>query len=74
MSYPVRGALYLGIYEEDMTRAWEGLRERRVMERIWAKDPTVWGPSPVEVADRLGWLDSPWEMASRIPEMETVLR
>jgi len=74
MAYPVRGALYLGAYEEDVARAWEGLRERRVMERIWARDHTVWGPSPVEVADRLGWLDSPRGMASRLPEMEAVVR
>jgi glucose-6-phosphate isomerase len=34
------------------------LDEARVVERIWARDPTVWKPDPntPEVADRLGWL------------------
>jgi transaldolase/glucose-6-phosphate isomerase len=30
-----------------------------VIPRIWARDHTVWGPDPTEIADRLGWLDAP---------------
>jgi transaldolase / glucose-6-phosphate isomerase len=29
----------------------------RIIERIWARDYTVWKPDPTELADRLGWLD-----------------
>jgi glucose-6-phosphate isomerase len=29
-----------------------------VIERIWAKDHTVWRDDPTEIADRLGWLDA----------------
>ena len=34
-----------------------------VLERLWAKDDTLFGPAgQAEVADRMGWLDSPAEM------------
>ncbi len=36
--------------------------ENRVVERIRLKDHTLWKPEPKEIADRLGWLDSPLEM------------
>src|SRR5712692_2417652 len=37
--------------------------------RMWAKDPTLWADPPVpEIADRLGWLDLPASMTSRLPE------
>ena len=29
----------------------------RVVDRIWLKDFTVWGNSPEEISNRLGWLD-----------------
>ncbi|HZY70668.1 MAG TPA: glucose-6-phosphate isomerase [Thermoplasmata archaeon] len=42
----------------------------RVGARIWSKDPTVWFTPPrPETADRLGWLDLPTTMSSRIPEL-----
>ena len=43
----------------------------RVADRLWEKDPTVWFPEPVpELVDRLGWLDLPRVMASRIDELD----
>jgi len=29
----------------------------RIVDRIWLKDFTVWGNSPEEISNRLGWLD-----------------
>lgn len=34
------------------------LAGQKVIERIWARDHTVWGDDPREIADRLGWLDA----------------
>ncbi len=34
--------------------------------RIWDRDHTVWQDDPTEVADRLGWLDCPTSMRSRV--------
>ena len=38
----------------------------RVYERILARDHTVWRPDPTEIANRLGWLDSPHVMRDAI--------
>lgn len=39
-----------------------------IVARIWARDHTVWQDDPTEVANRLGWLDCPVNMATRLPE------
>lgn len=35
------------------------IKNEKIVERIWQKDFTVWGSSPEEISNRLGWLDSP---------------
>ena len=35
-------------------------RAREIVERIWARDPTVW--TGADEAKWLGWLDEPWRM------------
>lgn len=35
------------------------IKNEKIIERIWEKDFTVWGSSPEEISNRLGWLDSP---------------
>lgn len=49
---------WLGQLEEPVQRRLTRLGAERVVERIWAKDPTVWKPDSrtPEIADRLGWL------------------
>jgi len=49
------------------------LREDRIVERIRRKDHTLWKPEPKEIADRLGWLDSPREMMGRLPEIDAAV-
>lgn len=45
-------------------------QEDGVCGRIWARDPTVWSAAPVpELADRLGWLSTPTEMAEHAREL-----
>ena len=43
------------------------LRENRIVERIRQKDHTLWKPEPKEIANRLGWLDSPRSMWDACP-------
>ena len=38
------------------------LETRRVRARLQDRDHTLWKPSPVEISNRLGWLDSPRTM------------
>ena len=56
----------LGDYEPLVSRALTELLADRTMPRIWSKDYTVWKPAPAEIANRLGWLDSPRLMADRL--------
>ncbi len=42
----------------------------RVIERIWARDYTVWRPDPADLADRLGWLDVARESLAKREEFE----
>jgi transaldolase/glucose-6-phosphate isomerase len=37
-------------------------RSERVAHRVWSKDHTLWGPSPDEISNRLGWLTVAEEM------------
>ena len=43
-------------------RAVRKLETRRVRARLQDRDHTLWKPSPVEISNRLGWLDSPRTM------------
>ena len=47
-------------------QAAERLAAERVYERILVRDHTVWRPDPTEIANRLGWLDSPRVMRDAI--------
>jgi len=59
----------LGQYETAVTDALQSLQENNIISRIWEHDHTVWADSPDEIANRLGWLHSPQEMAGRIEEL-----
>ncbi|HOW56455.1 MAG TPA: hypothetical protein PKZ12_00520 [Smithellaceae bacterium] len=55
-----------GDYVKDAESALLRLRQDRIVERIRAKDHTVWKPRAEEIANRLGWLDSPAETLKNI--------
>jgi transaldolase/glucose-6-phosphate isomerase len=57
--------------ERPIALALERAREEEVTRRIWAKDPTVWGPADQpEVADRLGWLTVHEQMREELDDLE----
>ena len=45
-------------FAERFTAALATLERERAIERLWARDHTLWSPDPREIADRLGWLDA----------------
>ena len=51
------------------TRAEEFVQDH-VIERIWARDHTVWKPEPTEIADRLGWLDLDADMLFHVGDLQ----
>jgi glucose-6-phosphate isomerase len=48
-----------------------GLVDRKVLERIWARDHTVWQEDPTGVADRLGWLEVAPEILADRERLDT---
>ena len=59
----------LGSYRPTVDRALEEIHDRRVMQRIWQRDHTVWRPDPTEIVNRLGWLSSAETMRGRVEEI-----
>jgi len=50
-------------------------RDDGLVQRLWAKDPTLWSAQPVpELADRLGWLDLPQRAAAILGEIGVFAR
>jgi glucose-6-phosphate isomerase len=47
----------LGNYSDLITKNLNDIKNKRIIERIWQKDFTVWGNKPEEISNRLGWLD-----------------
>jgi glucose-6-phosphate isomerase len=56
----------LGRYQGLVDQALAEIGDEHVMARIWERDHTVWKPEPLEVANRLGWLQSPEAMADSV--------
>lgn len=53
------------------------LDESRVLDRMWAKDPSLWTDDAAhhaEIRDRLGWLDLPRSMAPQAGEIMAFAR
>jgi glucose-6-phosphate isomerase len=49
--------VFLGKYQSAVDSAIADLNEKKVINRIWRKDHTVWRKEPEEISNRLGWLD-----------------
>jgi glucose-6-phosphate isomerase len=46
-------------YSDLITKNINDLIDKKIVERIWKKDFTVWENKPDEISNRLGWLDCP---------------
>jgi transaldolase / glucose-6-phosphate isomerase len=59
--------------DEELSRSVDArlrqLEDQQVLGRIWARDHTVWGKEPTEIADRLGWLTLPHSSRSLVPDL-----
>jgi glucose-6-phosphate isomerase len=42
----------------------------KVLQRLWQKDNTLWSESPLEISNRLDWLDLPTNMKPAISEIQ----
>lgn len=55
----------------ETTAAW--CCEERIAERIWKRDFTLWKAQDTEIANRLGWLESPDTTGSSLPEVDEMV-
>jgi glucose-6-phosphate isomerase len=62
----------LGPIAEATDAAAADLGERRAVDRLVARDHTLWQDDPTEVADRLGWLDCPTSMRGELARLHAV--
>ena len=47
----------LGAYHPGVESALQEMTSDRIVDRIWARDHTVWKQDPTEISNRLGWLN-----------------
>jgi len=59
----------LGEYQPAVDAAYTDMLRDGIIGRIWAHDYTVWKPDPVEISNRLGWLDIAERMQEAIPTL-----
>ncbi len=69
----ITGSISLGNYEAQVDAALAEMKKNRIMERIREKDHTVWKPEPTEITNRLGWLQSPQDMAGKLQQIDAVV-
>ncbi len=68
-------ASHLGPFDPDVRATAERLVRERVIERLWARDPSIWSQNPAvqrAIADRLGWLTIHEVMLERVGELEAL--
>ena len=59
----------LAEHEAAVAAALARLDAERAVERVWAKDHTLWSANPTEISDRLGWLTVADAMRPRLEEL-----
>lgn len=63
----------LGLYAGRVETAQKEMAGEKVMERLWARDYTLWKPAPIGISNRLGWLDAPDTMREHCPRLEELV-
>jgi len=56
-------------FQRQVEHALAGMRESRLLERLWEKDHRVWKPEPTEITNRLGWLNVASQMQAQTGDM-----
>ena len=62
---------YLDDFSKEINSAQDELVRENIVNRIWNKDFTIWKPDPAEISNRLGWLDTPDEMLTKVQEINS---
>lgn len=62
----------LGHAQSAFDAALRDLSDQDIVPRIWQQDYTVWRSDPVEISNRLGWLQVADHMAMHLPHIEAL--
>lgn len=62
-----------GVYQDAIKSAWDTMRRDNIVSRLWAKDYTIWKPTPDDIINRLGWLDAPGETLKKTDDIHAVI-
>lgn len=62
----------LGSLADGVQTTLDDLAGRDAVNRLWARDHTLWSDDPTELADRLGWLEVAAEMAADRERLDAV--
>ena len=69
----VNDSIRLGRYRSVVDAVFTEMIKNRVPDRIRQKDYTLWSPSPIEITNRLGWLNSPWVMTGGLRQINDLV-
>jgi glucose-6-phosphate isomerase len=64
---------HLGVNAVTVQNVFNTLQKNRIIERIWAKDYTVWQTTPDNIINRLGWLNAPADSLKQLSYIHSVL-
>jgi glucose-6-phosphate isomerase/transaldolase/glucose-6-phosphate isomerase len=56
---------------DHIDRTFDSLTNDHAIDRIWARDHTLWKPDPAEIDNRLGWLTVLDQMQNGLAELQT---
>ena len=62
---------FLNNYFENINNEKELVKKDQITERIWKKDYTVWNDDPIEISNRLGWLDCPSKYQDSVDDINS---
>ena len=62
-----------GKYERNIEVTLEEIKNKKITERIWGNDYTIWSDKPDEIVNRLGWLNSTKETGAALDEINLVV-
>ncbi len=66
--------IFLNRFNKEYNELLNELKNKRIVERIWAKDFKVWGKKPDEISNRLGWLNSPASSLNQLEEINSFVQ
>ena len=62
---------YQGPEHDPVRNALATLSDQKLGSRLWQRDFTLWQPSPDEIVNRMGWLETPQYMMEHLSRLET---